>query len=56
MTDPLQISPIAETVRPLNERMWLLVGKERDGTITAPEQREVNLIFANLETEQENAR
>jgi hypothetical protein len=45
---------ITETVRPLNERLWDLVRKEREGTISAMEQLEVNLMFLSMEAEQDN--
>jgi hypothetical protein len=49
-----RIPLITETVRPLNERMWSLLAKEREGTISAMEQLEVNLMFLSMEAEQDN--
>jgi hypothetical protein len=55
MTPIPSLATIGIRPRPLNDRLWELIAKERDGTITAPEQLEINLMFLAMETTQENA-
>ena len=59
MSAPLKpiasLEAITVRPRPLNERLWLLIAKERDGTITAPEQLELNRMFLAMDADQEDA-
>ena len=54
LADGVAVIPLVTPPRPLNERLWSLIAKEQDGTITKAETAELNALCDNLETEQDH--
>jgi hypothetical protein len=49
------IPQVAAKPRPLNERLWVLVGKEIAGTATPQEITELNELCASIEAKEGSA-